>query len=104
MTWSASGKTYALVGQVFQNQFSSIEDLVDFYSSQKLSWLPIKKELRVFPSQLTDSHCELVSSTSTVLPSMPPDSICSVDSRSMINLSSYPSPDNSHHAGENRDK
>merc|ERR1711971_1206110 len=46
-SWSASGKNYALVGQVFQNQFSSIEDLVDFYSRQKLSWLPIKNDLRV---------------------------------------------------------
>ena len=101
-SWCASGKTYALVGP-FQNQFSSIDDLVDFYSRQQLPWLPIKKDLRVLPSQLTDSRCELYSpptSTSSALPSMP-DSICSVDSRSMIDLCSYPSD---HTVVENQDK
>ena len=91
--WSGSGKTYALVGS-FQNQFSSIEELVDFYSREKLPWLLIKKDLRVFPKKLTDSRCELVSSSPVVLPSTQ-GSICSVDSRSMVDLASYPS-DESH--------
>ena len=80
-TWSPSGKTYALVG-AFHNQFSCIDHLIDFYSTQQqLAWLPINKDLRLLPSQLTDSRCQLFPFATSF-----PDSVCSVDSRSMVNV------------------
>ena len=82
-TWSPSGKTYALVG-AFHNQFSSIDDLIDFYSTQQqLAWLPINKDLRLLPSQLTDSRCQLFPFATSF-----PESVCSGDSRSMVDFNS----------------
>ena len=82
-TWSPSGKTYALVG-AFHNQFSSIDHLIDFYSTQQqLAWLPINKDLRLLPSQLTDSRCQLFPFATSF-----PDSVCSGDSRSMVDFNS----------------